>query len=364
MSHTTPKDQTIPHRAAPPAVRRADIVREALPQLGAVTPVQRFALHAIANCRTGAFGARVLHCDGCRQSLVSPRSCGHRSCPRCQHQAASDWLDRQQRKLLPVDYYMATFTLPEGMRTLARQQPTQVYNAMFAAAAQTLSTFGRNDRKLRASLGFCAVLHTHSRRLDYHPHLHVVMPGGGVDVKRRQWRTRSGNYLFNGRQLANVFRTKLIHALKGAGLNLPRGLPARWIVHCDRVGSGLPALTYLSRYLYRGVIQEQQIVAVDQAARTVTFSYQDGKTKQTALRTLPVVAFVQLILQHVLPKGFRRARDYGFLHHNARRLIDLLHYVLQVVIQAAIVPVLRPFLCPHCQQPMHVIGATPRAAVT
>lgn len=364
MSHTTPDDQAVRHTAAPPTFRLADIVRDVMPQLGALTEVQRFALHAIVNCRTGAFGARVLHCDGCSQSLIAPRSCGHRSCPRCQHQAASNWLARQQRKLLPVDYYMATFTLPEGLRSLARQHTALVCNAMFAAAAQTLSAFGRNDRKLHASLGFCAVLHTHTRRLDYHPHLHIVMPGGGIDVKRRQWRTRSGNYLFNGRQLAKVFRAKLIHALKGAGLNLPRGLPARWIVHCDRVGSGLPALKYLSRYLYRGVIREQQIVAVDPAARTVTFSYRDGKTKQTALRTVPTVEFVQLILQHVLPKGFRRARDYGFLHHNARRLVDLLHYVLRVVIQAAIVPVLRPFLCPHCQQPMHVIAATPRAAVT
>ena len=364
MSHTTSADQAVQHRAAPPAFRLSDLVRDALPHLGALTEVQRFALHAIANCRTGAFGARVLHCDGCRQSLVSPRSCGHRSCPRCQHQAASDWLARQQRKLLPVHYYMATFTLPEGLRTLARQQPTQVYNAMFDAASKTLTTFGRNDRKLSAALGFCAVLHTHSRRLDFHPHLHVVIPGGGIDVKRRQWRTRSGNYLFNGRALAKVFRAKLIHALKGAGLNLPRGLPNKWIVHCEHVGAGLPALKYLSRYLYRGVIREQQIVAVDHAARTVTFRYQDGKTKQPALRTLPLVEFVQLILQHVLPKGFRRARDYGFLHHNARHLIELLQYVLRVVIQAAIVPVLRPFLCPHCQQPMIVIGSTARAAVT
>lgn len=364
MNHTTSTDQGGLHRADPPAFQLADLLREALPQLGTLTSAQRLALYAITHCRTGAFGARVLHCDGCQQSLVAPRSCGHRSCPRCQHQAASDWLDRQQRKLLPVDYYMATFTLPDGLRTLARQQPAAVFNAMFDATSKTLTTFGRNDRKLGAALGFCAVLHTHSRRLDFHPHLHVVIPGGSIDVKRRQWRTRSRKYLFNGRQLAKVFRAKLIHALAGAGIDLPRGLPTKWIVNCEHVGAGLPALKYLSRYLYRGVIREQQIVDHDRVAGTVTFRYQDSKTKAAALRTLPLVEFARLILQHVLPKGFRRARDYGFLHHNARRLIDLLHYVLRVVIKAAIVPVLRPFLCPHCRQPMITIGSTLRAAVT
>jgi hypothetical protein len=135
-------------------------------------------------------------------------------------------------------------------------------------------------------------------------------------------------------------------------------------VHCEQVGSGLPALKYLSRYLYHGIIRERQIVDHDRAAGTVTFRYQDAKTKTSALRTLPLVEFAQLILQHVLPKAFRRARDHGFLHHNAGRLIDLLHYVQRVGIASAIVQVLRPFLCPHCQQPMRVVESTPSTEVT
>ena len=169
------------------------------------------------------------------------------SCPRCQHQAASDWLARQQSKLIPVDYYMATFTLPEGLRALAMRQPNEVFDALFQAASNTLKSFGRNHHQLKAELGFCAVLHTHSRRLDYHPHLHVVIPGGGIDVRRRQWRKLTGRYLPSnfpkwGRQLAKVFRAKLIDGLKAAGVELPHGLPTQWIVHCAHVGTGLPAL--------------------------------------------------------------------------------------------------------------------------
>ena len=203
-----------------------------------------------------------------------------------------------------------------------------VYDALFAAAAETLKCFGQSHRQLHADLGFCAVLHTHSRRLDYHPHLHVVLPGGGIDTRRRQWCKLTGRYLFNGRQLATVFRAKLLHALNVAGVALPVGLPAKWIVHCTPVGHGLPALQYLSRYLYRGVIQEKNIVAYDRDARTVTFRYQDGNTKRTAYRTMTLVEFLWTLLRHVLPTGFRRVRDYGFLHANAKRLLTLLQVPL------------------------------------
>ena len=139
----------------------------------------------------------------------------------------------------------------------------------------------------------------------------------------------------------------------------------QWNVHCVRVGTGLPALKYLSLYLYRGVIQEQQIVAVDRGAGTVTFRYQDCKTKQPAYRTLALAEFVRLLLRRLLPKGYRRVRDFGFLHSNAKRLLILLQWVLKVVIQAATPKTPpRPFLCPHCHVPMTVVDMTMRSAVT
>ncbi len=261
---------------------------------------------------------------------------------------ASAWLARQQVKLLPVPYCMVTFTLPEGLRGVAARQPTVLYQALFAAAAATLKSFARNHRHLQGETGFCAVLHTHSRRLDYHAHLHVVLPGGAIDPRRRQWRKLGGRYLFNARQLATVFRARLIDALNRAGVSPPPGLPRRWIVHCTRVGKGLPALKYLSRYLYRGVIQESQLIAYDRAKRTVTFRYQDGKTKRTAYRTMDLAEFLWQLLRHVLPKGFRRARDFGFLHANARRSLMRLQIVLRVHITPPPLRTARPFHCPCC----------------
>ena len=337
----------------PAPLRLADLVRDGSDALHAhygnrLTHEHRHALRAILGCRSGAYGGRVLDCRDCGYQQLSLRSCGHRNCPQCQHHTASAWLDRQQAKLLPVPYFMVTFTLPEGLRALAAQQPTTVYHALFSAAAATLQRFARNHRHLQGETGFSAVLHTHSRRLDYHPHLHVVVPAGVIDPQRRQWRTLKGRYLFNARHLATVFRAKLLDALNRAGIELPTALPRRWVAHCARVGNGLPALQYLSRYLYRGVIQERQLLDYDRDNRTVTFRYQDGKTKRTAYRTMGLIEFLWQILQHVLPKGFRRARDFGFLHTNAKRSLTLLQCVLRVTITSSPPPTARAFRCPCC----------------
>jgi hypothetical protein len=156
------------------------------------------------------------------------------------------------------------------------------------------------------------VLHTHSRRLDYHPHCHLIVPGGAVDRGRKQWKKLKGNYLFNAFALAKVFRARFLEAMTAEGLSVPADLPDKWVVDCRSVGKGQPALEYLSRYLYRGVISESNLVA-DQDGN-VTFRYIEGATGELRHRTLPGEDFLWLVLQHVLPKGFRRVRDYGFLH--------------------------------------------------
>ena len=352
---------------APSTLRLADLVRDGLPDLQAqyaarLTHAHRQALHAILGCRTGAFGERLMHCPDCAHRLCAPRSCGHRSCPQCQHHTASAWLAGQQAKLLPLQYFMITFTLPDGLRAVALQQPKSVYQALFAAAAATLKRFGLNHRQLQAQTGFTAVLHTHNRRLDYHPHLHVVMPASGIEPRRRQWRKLSGRYLFNGKQLARVFRAKMLAALSDAGVRLPVGLPATWVVHCTRVGKGLPALQYLSRYLYRGVIREQDIVDYDREQRTVTFRYQDARTRRSAQRTMGLVDFLWQLLRHVLPTGFRRVREYGFLHANAKRLLMLVQLVLRVRIPPRPTRQPRSITCPLCGAAMAMQGFVRRAA--
>jgi hypothetical protein len=331
-------------------------------QTSALTPEQHHAVRAIQQCRTADCGQMRLYCQGCAHHQGAFHSCGHRSCPRCQHHDTAQWLQRQQHKLLPVKYFMVTFTVPAQLRTLARQHPTEVYSALFACAVSTLQDFGRNSKHLNGELGMTAVLHTHTRRLDYHPHVHVVVPGGGINKNRRQWKALRGKakYLFHHKSLARVFRARLLQALQREGLPLPADLPLHWVVDCKAVGSGLPALTYLARYLYRGVIAESNILSDD--GTHVSFRYQDSKTKQTQIRTLKGEEFVGLLLQHVLPKGFRRARDFGFLHGNAKKLLWLVQQVLGVRIHyGALTPRTRPaFRCGRCQQPMRIVGFIPK----
>lgn len=315
-------------------------------------PGHRTALRAIRRCRTSDSGELHVRCTACDRAEWRPLSCGHRSCPKCQNHEASKWLDRQQAKLLPVSYFMATFTIPFELRPLAWHFQEKIYAILFTCTVSTLKDFGLNPKHLGADMGMTAVLHTQTRRLDFHPHLHVIVPGGGVDQHRRQWKKIKGKYLFKGGNLAKVFRARFLAAVNQAGLKIPVGVPEEWIVNCKLVGTGLPALKYLSRYLYRGVIAEKNIVSCRDGQ--VTFSYIDSNTNQKCYRTLKGEDFLWQVLQHVLPRGFRRVRDYGFLHGNAKRLLFLVQLILRVMLEP--IP-LRPrpvFKCPHCKAIMEI----------
>jgi len=321
---------------------------------GTSLPGHLKAINAIRSCRTPDSGELYVHCPNCNHGQWHPLSCGHRSCPQCQNHEASQWIDRQQGKLLPVPYFMATFTLPYELRSLTWHHQRKVYSILFICVSSTLKDFGLNPKNLGAEIGMTMVLHTHSRRLDFHPHVHVVVPGGGFDKQRRQWKKKKGKYLFNEFAMAKVFRARFLAALKNAGLSIPKNVPRKWIVDCDHVGKGITALKYLSRYLYRGVISEKNIVS-NQNGR-VTFKYIESKTGKTRYRTLEGEDFLQLILQHVLPKGFRRVRDYGFLHGNAKKMLFLVQLILHVAIQEIKQRPRPVFKCPCCKSPMIILG--------
>ena len=317
-------------------------------------PSHLSAIRAMQRCRTPDAGELHVRCTECGQAEWRPLSCGHRSCPKCQNHEATKWLDRQQGKLLPVDYFMVTFTLPYELRQLAWHHQTDIYNMLFACASSTLKAFGLNPTHLGADMGMTVILHTHNRQLDYHPHVHAVVPGGGIDKRRRQWKKKKGKYLFNAFALAKVFRARFLDAINKAGLSIPGNLPQKWVVDCSHVGRGQPALQYLSRYLYRGVISENNIVSNQRGQ--VTFTYIEGRSGKTRYRTLEGEDFLWLVLQHVLPKGFRRVRDDGFLHGNAKKLLSVVQLALKVMI-AARLPRPRPvFKCPRCQAPMAVVA--------
>jgi hypothetical protein len=314
------------------------------------------ALNALQGCHTEQYGTLNLACQDCSQAAIRYRSCGHRFCNQCQQHSTQTWLARQTQKLLPVDYYLVTFTLPYELRTLAKAHSAVVLPLLMQCAADTLRRFGRNEQGLEADLGMCAVLHTTTRRLDYHPHVHLVVPGGGVNAERNQWRKVKGNYLFNGRALGIAFRGAFLHALSAAGLSIPT-TPQKWIAQCEKVGRGLETLQYLSRYLYRGVISNHHII--DDDGDNITFRYRESKTNTVQHRTLPGEDFMALLLQHVLPKGLRRSRDYGFLHGNAKRLLKTVQWVLRVLLPEKLALKKASFCCPHCQGRMLVVHMTP-----
>lgn len=326
-----------------------------------LTAEMRQAMAAMLSCKTFNKGCSQWHCDSCHRFQDLPLSCGHRNCSLCQHNTTQDWLNRQQLKLLPVDYYMVTFTLPYQLRSLAFQHQTAIFESMFQVSAEVLKTFARNKKELQADIGFTSVLHTHSRQREFHPHIHVVIPAGGFNAARQQWRKNKGRYLFNGKALAKVWRAKMLEAInQRLKLRLPNSIPQEWVVNCQRVGKGLPALKYLSRYLYRGVLPDRDIIKATDTE--VSFRYTDSETRQKKIKTLPVLKFLWQILQHVIPKGFRRVRDYGLLHGGARKRLRQIQLCLMMAGQldfTSLEPIERKkaqCLCRCCQQPMTFLG--------
>ena len=318
------------------------------------------ALAAMKQCRTQASPMMQVKCTGCEHQKLVPHSCGHRHCPHCQHHESQQWLERQLKKQVPAEYFLLTFTLPAEFRGLACAHQSVVYDLLMRCCWETVRTFSQNDRQLQGTPGAIAVLHTNTRQLEYHPHVHLVMPAAALDGKRRQWRTKrpgkaKAGYLFNQTALAKVFRAKMLSAIEAAGLTLPHRYPEKWVVDCKSVGSGEKALIYLGRYLYRGVVAEKDIVACDNAQ--VSFRYREAKTGKMKRRTVSGAHFLWLVLQHVLPKGFRRARNFGFLHPNCKRLIALLHVLLKFAPGQAIAwfKERAPILCTCCGAVMVIV---------
>jgi len=294
-------------------------------------PSQRQALNAMKHCRSTQGPGMLAQCGDCGQTRVVPHSCGHRNCPHCQHFESQRWIARQTQALVPGCYFLITFTLPAELRTLVWQHQRLLYAALMDCAWETLRTFSQNHRQLAGNPGAVAVLHTHSRKLDFHPHVHLAMPAAALDAGKGLWRSlrksaKGDGYLFNHKALAKVFRAKFLAAVVELGLQAPTGVPNAWVVDCKSVDDGQKALVYLGRYLYRGVIQEKDILRCENGQ--VTYRWRDSKTNKPAQRSVSGVEFLRLVLQHVLPKGFRRARNYGFLHPNSKRLIALLQLLV------------------------------------
>jgi Putative transposase/Transposase zinc-binding domain len=329
----------------------------------AILPSQRHALAVMKLCRSSMAPRMLAQCSACDEQRFVPHSCGHRNCPHCQHFESQRWIERQTARLVAGSYFLVTFTLPGELRSLAWQHQRTVYAQLMQCTWDTLRTFSQNHKQLQGCPGAVAVLHTHSRQLAFHPHVHVVMPAAALDADKGLWRTlrkstKGDGYLFNHKALAKVFRAKLLAALAEAGLTLPADFPEKWVVDCKAVGNGQKALVYLGRYLYRGVIAERDIIGCEHGQ--VNYRWRDSKTGKLAVRTVSGATFLWPVLQHVLPKGFRRSRNFGFLHPNSKRLIALLKLLVfkQPVGPSGAISTAtsRPqLLCVCCGSPMVIV---------
>lgn len=317
------------------------------------------ALESMAQCRQEHGPHMLARCSDhqCGKQVYIPHSCGHRNCPHCQNHESQQWMKSQLEKRLPCKYYLITFTLPRQLRHLAWQHQETVYSLMFQAIQELLKSFVLNDKQLGGSSGFTAILHTHSRTLEYHPHIHVVMPGASINLETSLWKKKTGKYFFSHKALAKVFRAKLLQFLVEHTLPIPEDCPETWVVDCKDAGNGEKALAYLGRYLYRGVIREQDILHCRDGS--VTFRYRHAKSGKDRTRTVKAEYFLYLLTLHVLPRGFRRARSYGFLHACSKNLIHFLQLVLRIAPWRTLTRNLTPrpsIICPACGAAMVIIA--------
>ena len=324
-----------------------------------ILPGHKKAMSAMLKCRTEECGEIFVKCPKCGKIESFSHSCGHRSCPCCQNHVTTEWINRQLKKLLPVKYFLITVTVPFELRFPIWRNQKACYNALFDSSSDAMKEIALNVKHLDGEIGMTGILHTHARNLDFHPHIHFIVPGGAVDKKNRLWNKKRGKYLFPWKKLSILFRGKFLAALKDAGIEFDNSVYRKeWRVDMEDAGSGENALLYLSKYLYRGVITEKRIS--NNHDGSVTFSYIESKSKTTKYRTMKGEDFLFHVIQHVLPEGFRRCRDYGFLHGNAKKTLQLLQILL--------IPKFnnlpedtkkRPhFKCPRCGTDMMIIYQT------
>jgi hypothetical protein len=328
-----------------PTLELADIFRQHGPayrQTHSLPLHQHRLMQAIETCRTAVLGGSVEWCDHCQYTHIRYRSCRNRHCPKCQGAAREKWLEQRQGELLPIEYFHVVFTLPEAIAAIAFYNKEAVYDILFRATAETLLTIAGDPARLGVELGFFAVLHTWGQNLHFHPHLHCVVPGGGLSMDHDRWIQGRRRFLLPVKVLSRFFRRVFLNALEKAhaagelqffgeleSLRDPQAFarylaPLRqceWVVYAKApFGGPQHVLQYLGRYTHRVAISNRRLLALQDGQ--VSFQWKDYRDGEQKVMTVAAEEFIRRFLQHALPSGLQRIRYYGFLAncHRAAKL--------------------------------------------
>lgn len=296
-------------------------------------------IFAIINCRSVQFGVTAYQCNECGQQHLVDRSCGNRHCPQCQYHKSRQWLETQLDRRLPGQHFMLTFTMPEEIRPFCRSHQKAAYGAMFQAASGAIKKLARDPRFIGTALpGFTAVLHTWGRQMQYHPHLHLIVPGGGLSSDQKQWLPAAKNFYLPVKALSKIFRAKfkaemirqeLLTAIDPAVWNID------WNVNSQAVGDSEATLKYLAPYIFRVAISDARIVSVKDG--DVTFSYRKKESNRPRRTTIDTIEFIRRFLQHVLPSGLMKVRHYGFMSSSCRVSWSKLRLLILLVIKKGLI---------------------------
>jgi Putative transposase/Transposase zinc-binding domain len=334
----------------------------------------RKVISAIQQCQSGHYGHSLYQCQTCGGHHRVHHSCGNRHCPQCQQHKTQQWLEHHLEKQLPGPHFLLTFTVPETLRPFIRSHQRPAYHAMFHASSLALKRLATDERFIGTDLpGFTGVLHTWGRQLQYHPHIHYIVPGGGLSKDRSAWVPSRANFFVPVKALSPIYRAIFKEDMRQAGLLediAPQVWTIPWNVHSQADHHGHSAFTYLAPYVFRVALSNSRIVGLKD--RTVTFTYRKVGSARPRTAHLDVIEFLRRFLQHVLPDGFMKVRHFGFLHAScAIPLATIRLMIMQAHPSEGQPPQRTPSpphaaRCPTCGAPMRVImrlWTSPRAFV-
>lgn len=352
-------------------VELADIFRRYVPDYverfgDRILPSHHRAIQDIIACRTEQMGGHLYCCENpdCEQLVYAYHSCGNRSCPKCGQDKTQRWVEKQRDLLLRTHYFLVTFTLPSQLRSLARSNQKVVYNLLFKSAAASLQKLAKDPRFVGGEIGMMGGLHTWQRDMGYHPHVHFIVPGGGLSPDGGEWLSTKSDFFAPVKAISPIFRAKMRDGLRKAGMldTIQPGVwQINWVVHCMPVGNGTSALKYLAPYVYRIAITNNRIEKIENDQ--VSFRFKNSETDRWETKTLPALTFIHRFLQHVLPKGFVKIRYYGLLAAGKRKQLKRVKLLLGEIDIAGTSATSEDqlFICPCCGTKLRWVRPLPKS---